>query len=89
MRAHQNFVEGFGPTILLLLVAGLAPTTVWVAVGVGWMYFIARIIYAWGYVRATKDGEGPFVGGVMIDLCLLALFGMAIYVCVRMMSTQA
>lgn len=89
VRAHQNFVEGIAPVTVLLLVAGLAEPTVWVAFSAGGAYFIGRILYAWGYARSENNGEGRIPGVVLIDLALLTMFGLAIYSCVLMATTQA
>lgn len=82
-------MEGITPVTVLLLVAGLAEPTVWIAFAAGVAYFIGRALYAWGYARSEKNGEGRIPGVLIIDIALLTLLGLAIYACIRMAATQA
>ncbi len=71
-RIHQNFLESIIIVVLLLLVAGLKhPAT---CVYIGGAYSLGRLVQAIGYTLSVK---GRIPGGMIINLCMLALFGLS------------
>jgi len=59
-RAHANFTENHTSFLATLLIAGLQYPLLSSAFGLMWS--LARVMYAWGYVRPIPDGQGRMVG---------------------------
>lgn len=78
-RAHYNCLEQVATIISLVLVSGIS---VPVAAGViGWVYFVGRIAYTFGYI--SKGPKGRTVGALICDVALVASLVTAIISCVR------
>jgi len=74
-RAHYNSVEQVASVVALILVTAFYLPMV--AGYLGWTYFVGRIIYTMGYLKAGPKGR--LVGALVMDLPLLALFVTSIY----------
>lgn len=72
-RAHYNFLEQFGSTIVLLLISGLFYTRL--AVIAGLMFIVGRVCYSIGYRQGGPKGR--MVGAGLCDLALILTFGAA------------
>lgn len=81
-------MEGIAPVTVFLLVGGLAPRAVWAALVGGVVYAVGRVLYAVGYVRSVKNGEGRTLGAVVLDIALLTLLGCAVYSPVYILHDQ-
>eukprot|EP01100_Stratorugosa_tubuloviscum_P006722 TRINITY_DN285_c2_g1_i3.p1 TRINITY_DN285_c2_g1~~TRINITY_DN285_c2_g1_i3.p1 ORF type:complete len:156 (-),score=70.69 TRINITY_DN285_c2_g1_i3:45-512(-) len=70
-RVHYNYLEGLTPTVLFNLSCGLIYPRFAAAAAV--VYMIGRQLYALGYWR--KGEKGRYIGALILDFALLALFG--------------
>ncbi|KUI58877.1 Microsomal glutathione S-transferase 3 [Cytospora mali] len=68
-RAHSNFTENLTPFLASLLIAGLRFPLVSAGLGFGW--FVGRIMYTVGYVGSGPKGR--VAGAIVHNLCNLAL----------------
>ena len=73
-RAHQNYLEFAPSTYAFLLIGGIYFPIPSAAIGLG--IFIARIIYAYGYVAGGPNGR--LIGALANDVFILALFVLSI-----------
>eukprot|EP00746_Dinoflagellata_sp_MGD_P007249 gnl/MRDRNA2_/MRDRNA2_114312_c0_seq1.p1 gnl/MRDRNA2_/MRDRNA2_114312_c0~~gnl/MRDRNA2_/MRDRNA2_114312_c0_seq1.p1 ORF type:complete len:183 (-),score=37.22 gnl/MRDRNA2_/MRDRNA2_114312_c0_seq1:34-582(-) len=75
-RAHHNMLEALPSVLTVLVLAGLyTPRT---AAGLGFVYFVARIMYAQGY-KGKKGAKGREAGAILGALTMLGLFGLTVY----------
>jgi len=73
-RAHYNFLEQVASIAVMLIVGGLAYPCA--SAVLGWIYFVGRIIYTFGYV--AKGPKGRVVGALILDVGLLGLLGVSV-----------
>lgn len=79
-RAHYNFLEQVVTVIVLIIVAGIHYA---LAAGIlGWIYFVGRLAYTFGYV--ARGPKGRLVGVLLCDIGLLGGIVVAIMSCVKM-----
>eukprot|EP00455_Lapot_gusevi_P045749 TRINITY_DN58_c0_g2_i3.p2 TRINITY_DN58_c0_g2~~TRINITY_DN58_c0_g2_i3.p2 ORF type:complete len:143 (+),score=59.49 TRINITY_DN58_c0_g2_i3:70-498(+) len=82
VRAHYNFVEGIAGISVFLAIAGIEFPVVSAVFGL--VYFIGRIFYAYGYT--IKGPQGRNVGAVLVDIGLVAVFGLSIYSSIHLIT---
>mmetsp|Transcript_20263 Transcript_20263/g.52309 ORF Transcript_20263/g.52309 Transcript_20263/m.52309 type:complete len:160 (-) Transcript_20263:57-536(-) len=74
-RAHQNTLESWAPTMLLMLVVGLrAPKASAIS---GLLYVLGRVVYGYGY--ATSGPGGRMLGAMISHLGDFPLIGLTFY----------
>ena len=72
-RAHYNYLEQFTPVIIWIFISTFyAPLA---AAILGFVYFIGRIFYTWGYVASPNK---RIFGALILDLSFLGLFILSI-----------
>jgi hypothetical protein len=72
-RAHYNYLEQLTPVLIWIFISMFyAP----LAAGIlGFVYFIGRILYTWGYVGSPNK---RIFGAIILDLSFLGLFILSI-----------
>ena len=68
-RVHYNYVEQLAVVVILIFVSGVGlpiPATI-----LGWIYFLGRVIYTYGY--AYRGPNKRLKGVILIDLSLFGL----------------
>ena len=78
-RAHKNFLEQVTIVVFSILAAGV--TLPYVAVAVGALYFIGRLIFAIGYIRRSSEGtsKGRVLGTIICIVSVFVLLALALY----------
>lgn len=69
-RAHMNFVEMFGPSVVFLVAGGIYYPIP--AASIGLFLIISRIVYSCSY--SMGGPQQRLIGAIMNDAALLALF---------------
>ena len=73
-RAHYNYLEGFGPFIVFILVGGLVFPRFCAAAAA--VYAFGRELFSYMYTRSGANAR--LAGALFFDLALVAAFGAAI-----------
>lgn len=78
-RAHYNCLEQVATMIAAILLTGVSMPLAGCIIG--WVYFIGRTIYTFGYI--TKGPKGRLIGALICDAAIVASFVTSIISIVR------
>ena len=78
-RVHGNFIEYVPLGLVLLLILELNGASPLLLNALGGSLFVARVLHAFGFSRATGRSFGRFVGTVVTWLMLAAASLLALY----------